>query len=226
MNRAIISSSLAVAVAAFAVAIPASAQAQQQQQPQQQTPQQQQQQQQPAPAAPAPVAAEDDASTTTTTSAAPGVSTQSTSDATAGPSAPNASESRDDVVTVTRSIRPNRPWLITGGIILAGSYVTTAVVNSSEGRTVEDRNLYIPIAGPWLNLADRQCDGCENETRNIAMVIGSGVLQGAGAIMVAASFFIPEKIDAATIQAGPVKLHVAPAQYGRGGMGLGALGTF
>jgi hypothetical protein len=167
----------------------------------------------PAPPAPAPAPAVQTSTTTTTGN-----------DTTAGPSAP---EPRDrGTVTVTRSMTPNRPWLIIGGSLLVGSYVPTAVISGTQGRQVEDANLMIPVAGPWLNLADRRCDGCSGETGNIAMVIGSGVLQGVGAGMMIMSFFIPEKVEAATIQAGPVKLHVGPTQVGRSGMGLGTVGVF
>lgn len=168
-----------------------------------------------APAAAAPVVA-----TTTTTAADTPVT-----DTTAGPT---TTESRStDTVTVSRKIRPNRPWLITGGAILLGGYVTTAVVTMSSGRTAEDRNLLLPVAGPWLNLADRQCSGCENETRNVAMVIGSGVVQGVGAVMTVASFFIPEKVAAATITAGPLKMNVLPTTVGRSnGLGVGTVGVF
>jgi hypothetical protein len=100
------------------------------------------------------------------------------------------------------------------------------VIAATQGREVEDSNLLIPVIGPWLNLSDRRCDGCDAETGNIAMIIGSGVLQGVGASMMIMSFFIPEKIAAATIQAGPMKLHVAPTQIGRSGMGLGTVGVF
>lgn len=156
--------------------------------------------------------------TTTTTSA------DTANDTTAGPSAPAPAE--PETITIRRSMTPNRPWLITGGVLLIGTYVPTAVIASTQGRNIEDSNLLIPVVGPWLNLGDRRCDACSGETGNVALVIGSGVLQAAGVGMVLMSFFIPEKIEAATIQAGPVKLNVAPTQVGRSGMGLGAVGVF
>lgn len=156
---------------------------------------------------------------TTTTTAAPIEDTT-----TAGPVA--AAPPSHDTVTVTRKLTPNRPLLITGALLLTGSYVTTAVIQQSSGRDVQDSNLLIPVAGPWMNLADRDCDGCNNETRNVALVIGSGVLQGVGAGMMIMSLFVPEKVEAATIQAGPVKLHLGPTQMGRTGMGAGAVGLF
>lgn len=182
----------------------------------------------------APVAAQENPAPTPITPTTPAVPVATTTttgadtptaDTTAGPTSIQAPDERD-VVTVSRKIRPNRPWLLTGGAILIGSYVPTAVITATQGRTVEDRNLFIPVVGPWLNLADRRCDGCANETTNVGLAIGSGVLQGIGAGMAVMSFFIPEKIEAATIVAGPVKLMIAPTQVGRNGAGVGTVGVF
>lgn len=129
-----------------------------------------------------------------------------------------------DTVTVYRKIRPNRAWLITGGLVLTGSYVTTAAFAVQSDHT-PDKNLLIPIVGPWLNLADRQCSGCTNETRNEALVIGSGVLQAIGAGFIVTGFLVPERIEAATIQMGSVRMNIAPTQT-PGGMGALAVGTF
>lgn len=81
--------------------------------------------------------------------------------------------------------------------------------------------MYIPIAGPWMHLSS-----AEDSPRDMALVIGSGVVQGVGALMTVASFVIPEKIPAATIQAGDVKMHVTPTSFGTASAGLGAVGQF
>ncbi|AKV04702.1 hypothetical protein AKJ09_11365 [Labilithrix luteola] len=128
-------------------------------------------------------------------------------------------------VTVYRKTRPNIPLLTTGGLLLAGTYTATAIVGGTSDRQA-DKNLYIPVVGPWLNLADRQCDGCAHESGNIALVILSGIGQGLGAGMTIASFLIPQKVAAATITAGNVKMNVVPTSVGKGGAGLGAVGTF
>ncbi len=162
---------------------------------------------------------------TTTMDAAPPVgTTRLTSSDAAIIGNPAATESRDSV-TVYRKTRPNPALLVTGTVLLAGTYVPTAIVAAESDRQA-DKNLYIPIVGPWLNLADRQCSGCDNETRNVTLVVGSGILQGLGAGMMLASFLVPQKVEAATIQAGNVKMHVLPTQMGRGGAGVGAVGTF
>jgi len=125
--------------------------------------------------------------------------------------------------TVYQRHRPNTPLLITGGSLLVGTYATTAAVSGANG-PVADRDLYIPIVGPWINIADRSTDR-ENNTRDTVLIAGSGVLQGVGALMLITSFFVPERVPAARISAGNVKMQVAPTAS-MGGGGVGAFGTF
>ena len=126
-------------------------------------------------------------------------------------------------MTVYQKRRPNTPMIITGGALLVGTYATTAGIVASNGPDV-DHDLYIPIAGPWINLADRSTDR-ENNTRDTVLIAGSGVLQGVGSLMVITSFFVPESVPAARISAGNVKMNVAPTASAGGG-GVGAFGTF
>jgi hypothetical protein len=133
-----------------------------------------------------------------------------------------------ETTTLYQSVRPNKAYLYTGGGLFLGSYATTATLTgiaANDDRPNVDRNLYLPVIGPWLHLID---DGktASNGTVDTVMVAGSGILQGAGIAMIIASFFIPEKHAAATIQAGNVKMHVTPMSMGRAGSGLGAVGTF
>lgn len=161
----------------------------------------------PAPIAPAPTQT---TATTTTTSA----------DMRLNETAPPA-----DTVTLYRETRPNRKLLIPGVALLGVTYgATAATAFFGNGREADD-NLYIPVVGPWMNLADRQCEGCNGESLNKAMIIGSGVLQGAGALMTVASFIIPEKTEAVRIQAGSVNMQLTPTMA-RGAAGFGAVGTF
>lgn len=155
-------------------------------------------------ATPAPVTA---TSTTTTTAGDPSMS----------PSP--AYTSSPDTTTVVENRRPNRALLITGGLLFAGSYVTTAAVAGGAG-SVRDHDLYIPVAGPWINLATRGTDQPSN-TRDTILIAGSGLLQGAGLGMAVMSFFIPEKANVATIAAGPVKMTLTPTAGG-----VGAVGSF
>ena len=102
--------------------------------------------------------------------------------------------------------------LITGGALLVGTYATTAALTASKMGPGEngDKTMYIPVVGPWLHLADIKETG-----KDLGLTIGSGVLQGVGAVLAIASVFVPEKVPTATIQAGNVKMNLAPgAAYG------------
>lgn len=123
--------------------------------------------------------------------------------------------------TVYKKKVPNTALLVTGAALFASTYVTTAAITASEGRpNGVDDHLYIPIAGPWVNIARTDHDTGDN-----VLIVGSGILQGIGAGLFISSFFVPEKIEAARINAGPVKMKVTPTTY-TGGAGIGAVGTF
>jgi hypothetical protein len=133
-----------------------------------------------------------------------------------------------ETTTLYQSVRPNKAYLYTGGVLFLGSYAATATLTgiaANEDRPTVDRNLYIPVIGPWLHLAD-DAKTASNSTGDSLLVAGSGIIQGAGVAMIIASFFVPERVPAATIQAGVVKMHVTPMSMGRAGSGLGAVGTF
>jgi hypothetical protein len=134
------------------------------------------------------------------------------------------------------SVRPNRPLLITGASIFAASY-GASVIAAAASDTQGDEKLYIPVAGPWLDLADRECglgDCGSREDWNQALIIGSGVLQGAGVGLALASLFIPEKHEAKSVAQAPhvrsainskPTVKVLPVSMRSGG-GVGAMGSF
>lgn len=157
-----------------------------------------------------------------TTKAPVGTTTITQADVTPVPPPTTTSRERD-TVTLKQSFRPNRPLLYTGSALFLGSYVTTAALTATkvnDDNDRGDRTMYIPVVGPWMHLADIKETGTD-----LALTIGSGVLQGAGIGLAAASLFIPEKVPAATIQAGNVKMNVAPTTFAGGG-GMGAVGQF
>jgi hypothetical protein len=147
-------------------------------------------------------------------------STTTTTSAVTAPDPASTGPREKETVTLYQKFRPNRPWLYTGGALFLGSYVTTAVFTAVNDL---DRTMFIPVVGPWLHLADQ---GSSESTTDTLLTAGSGVIQGAGVIMATASLFIPEKIPAATIQAGNTKINFTPTSYGRGSAGLGVVGRF
>jgi hypothetical protein len=162
------------------------------------------------------------ATTAPATTTVPTSTTTTTAADTEAPSSPTYTPPTAESTTVYRGQRPNRPLLITGGALLVGTYATTAGITAGAN-TKEDHDLYLPVVGPWINLANRDCNGdcTATHNRNTVLIAGSGVLQGVGAAMVLTSFFVPEKIPTATIAAGPVKMQVIPTAGG-----MGAVGTF
>jgi hypothetical protein len=134
--------------------------------------------------------------------------------------------------------RPNRPLLITGTSLLVGSYATSAIIGMVNDREADER-LAIPVVGPWLDLADRDCNvqPCDNETWSKVALISSGILQGAGLIGVVSSFFVPEErfriwggggsgARAGVASAPSIRLMPSPVAVGRGGSGFALVGTF
>ncbi|MBX3207675.1 MAG: hypothetical protein KF764_21680 [Labilithrix sp.] len=128
-----------------------------------------------------------------------------------------------ETITLKQSYRPNRPLLYTGSTMLVGSYAATAAATAM--RQIRDANgdqsLYIPVAGPWLHLANSKHTPLDQ-----FLIAGSGVAQGAGVVITVLSLLVPEHIPAATIQAGGVKVQLTGTSYGRGSAGIGAVGQF
>ena len=136
----------------------------------------------------------------------------SSDDVTALPTPVESTTQKNETITLKQTFHPNRPLLFTGAGILVGTYATTAALTASKMGDGEngDKTMYIPVVGPWLHLADVKETGTD-----LGLTVGSGILQGVGAVMAITSLFVPEKVPAATIQAGNVKMNVLPgAAYG------------
>lgn len=121
---------------------------------------------------------------------------------------------------------PNKPLLITGLVVLGGSYGASVVGAAISDRDSNDK-LYYPVVGPWMALQDRDCaaDPCGQKTLNTTLLIGSGVLQGLGALSVLMSLFIPEKTTHEWYLIGNSDVTVAPLVDGSR-VGASAFGRF
>lgn len=105
--------------------------------------------------------------------------------------------SRGDVLAVVRERTPD-VRVLTGGALLFGIPYTASVVVASRSGVDEDRFLYVPVAGPWIDLVARpECPPirveCSNSTATSAALVGDGILQAAGTALVIRSFVSPEK---------------------------------
>ena len=81
--------------------------------------------------------------------------------------------------------RPHSTLLSTGVGLFVIGYGSSVVAGAISNRD-EDKNLFIPVVGPWMDLANRDCGsrGCGgNEDLAKAMIVTSGIVQGAGVLM-------------------------------------------
>ena len=111
-----------------------------------------------------------------------------TTQTTAAPYVPPGGERRETHL-------PNRSLLSTGAGVFLLSYAPSVVIGAMSPRDA-DKKLFIPVAGPWMDLGHRGC-GPEHpcgkgEDIATAMLITSGVVQGAGVLMALGSLVIPE----------------------------------
>jgi len=125
---------------------------------------------------------------------------------------------------------PNRTMLRSGLWTLGLSYVPAVVVAMSSSQAA-DKKLYIPVAGPWLDYATRDCRDCRNESLNKALLITDGIFQGIGALQVLGSFLFLET-RTTTVAGRDPKLakaqafQVAPSRLGTNAYGFAAVGSF
>jgi hypothetical protein len=159
---------------------------------------------------------------------------------TAPASEPTAWPSAPAPVTEQTSYAPPNRLILGGGIIaFVGSYASSVIVASASSNSY-DKNLYYPIAGPWLDLSHRpgcvSSEGnCANESAFAGLLIVDGVFQALGAIGTALGFMVPERrTRVVTAKADPRErvppekpsIHIVPARVSGDGYGVAAVGKF
>jgi hypothetical protein len=132
----------------------------------------------------------------------------------------------------TANSNNNNAALIGGGLfVLAASYLPAIAVAESSN-TKPDSQLYIPVAGPWLDLAHRPtCTAldCSAEFGNRALIATDGLLQGLGAFVALVGLLsIDDDAPATPVAKNAEKatVHVSPSQLGSGSYGVTAFGSF
>jgi len=126
--------------------------------------------------------------------------------------------------------RPHSTLLSAGVGLFVIGYGSSVVAGAVSGRE-EDKNLFIPVVGPWLDLADRDCSSrpCGgNEDLAKAMIVTSGIVQGAGLLMGVSSLFVPETTSMTEEKrraALKPKVSFTPVSLGAGA-GAGLVGRF
>ena len=131
---------------------------------------------------------------------------------------------------------PNRALISTGLVTFGLSYVPAVIVAGTSAQPA-DNHLFIPVAGPWLDLAERPACGtslteaaavaipCDMETTNKVLLGVDGVFQGIGALTTLVGLLSPER-EEEPVTTGKPTVHVTPARMGVGGYGIAAFGNF
>ncbi len=121
---------------------------------------------------------------------------------------------------------PNR-YLLGGGAALFLIPYGASVVVASETTRGSGQHLYVPVVGPFIAIGTRDCDreACAAKGLSAAMYVVDGVVQLAGAAMIGAAFFVPERVT--TLHLGKTgKMTVVPSKVSADGYGVGAFGEF
>jgi hypothetical protein len=126
---------------------------------------------------------------------------------------------------------PNRSLLTTGIVMLGGLYVASVVVGASSGNP-NDHHLFVPIAGPWMDIGTRGgCpvnSSCDGETTSKVLLAADGVFQALGALQIIGAFLMPETRTVETVHSTALNADVTftPARLGVGGYGFAAIASF
>jgi hypothetical protein len=132
--------------------------------------------------------------------------------------------------TTTQATGPSMLMVGSGVIIFGLAYVPAVIVGATSGLDA-DHTLFVPIAGPWIDLTQRPgcspASQCNAENTNKVLLATDGVVQALGALTVIGGFLNParETTRIRSRQAGP-ELTLLPANVGGSGYGVVALGDF
>jgi hypothetical protein len=113
---------------------------------------------------------------------------------------------RGDVVLDT-DYSPNKGLLVTGAFIFGATY-TASIIAAARSDRDANKKLYIPLVGPWMDLADRR-DGrpdSDTETTEKAFLVADGILQGIGTLQIISAFAFPTRtveVEAAGVKVSP-----------------------
>jgi hypothetical protein len=151
----------------------------------------------------------------------------------AAPTAPVAVEPTAPVTTETTTSQATGPSMamIESGLTIFGLSYLPAVVVGAESGLNADRSLFVPIAGPWIDLTQRPgCaagTSCNSEDTAKVVIVVDGVFQAIGALTILGGFLTTAH-ETKTVRAATVEptLRLRPVQMGQGGYGMLALGSF
>lgn len=132
----------------------------------------------------------------------------------------------DDEVDTTTTV--NTPT-IASGVVLFGMSYGAAVIGAGMSDNSADNHLYVPIVGPWMDLADRDddCGGlleesCDRSTTTKILIGADGVFQALGVATAVYGILTPRTI----VHHDDDGVTVVPVAMQHGGRGLAIKGTF
>jgi hypothetical protein len=84
----------------------------------------------------------------------------------------------------------NKPLFVSGAIAFGLSY-GGALIGAGASDRPEDRSLLVPVAGPWLDLAERgncavEREPCRFQTTTKVLLVADGIIQGGSVIAMVA----------------------------------------
>ena len=93
--------------------------------------------------------------------------------------------------TTTQATGPSMLMVGSGMVIFGLSYVPAIIVGATSGLDA-DHTLFVPIAGPWIDFAQRPgcspASQCNTENTNRVLLATDGVVQALGALTVIGGF--------------------------------------
>ncbi len=124
---------------------------------------------------------------------------------------------------------PN-PTLLMSGLFTFGVPYGISVVVAAESNRDGDKNLFVPVVGPWLAYANEgSCNAsdlsCGRTTGTKVLLAGDGIFQAIGAVELVAAFLVPAQTTVASTKDGR-QFMMAPSRVGTSGYGLAAAGSF
>jgi hypothetical protein len=133
--------------------------------------------------------------------------------------------------TTSQATGPSLAMVGSGVAIFGLSYVPAVVVGAASGLNA-DRALFVPLAGPWIDLTQRPgCPAgasCNAETTDKVLLVADGIFQAIGALTIVGGFLTPAHGTKTVTKTSDLRptVRFSPAQLSNGGYGMMALGTF
>jgi hypothetical protein len=105
-------------------------------------------------------------------------------------------------------------------VLFAGTYVASDIVAAESSNAYDRPNLYYPLAGPWIDLVQRNGPAGDK-----VLLAFDGVGQALGTLAIVTSLLLPESTHRNWFFVGSDKLRVLPTSVASG-YGMTAVGRF